>query len=62
MKRRLGVLLVAAALMSGCGGAGRAPAGQPPLLNLTAANFTALPQAFNAASGEVRVLLLLSPT
>ena len=39
-----------------------APAGQPPLASLTSANFDQLRTAFNAASGEVRIVLLLSPT
>jgi hypothetical protein len=38
------------------------PAGQPPLAELTAQNFTGIENAFNAAKGEVRVVLLLSPT
>jgi hypothetical protein len=39
-----------------------APAGQPPLVALTSTNFDQLRAAFNAASGEVRIVLLLSPT
>ncbi len=38
------------------------PAGQSPLTSLTAENFDQLRTAFNAASGEVRIVLLLSPT
>jgi hypothetical protein len=38
------------------------PAGQPPLVALTSANLEQLSGAFNAATGEVRVVLLLSPT
>jgi hypothetical protein len=38
------------------------PAGQPPLLSLTSSNFEQLRAAFNAATGEVRIVLLLSPT
>jgi len=38
------------------------PAGQPPLVSLTSSNFEQLRAAFNAASGEVRIVLLLSPT
>jgi len=42
---------------------GRAvPAGQPPLVSLTATNFDQLRAAFNSASSEVRIVLLLSPT
>jgi hypothetical protein len=43
-------------------GGARVPAGQPPLVSLTSSNFDQLRTAFNAASGEVRVVLLLSPT
>jgi hypothetical protein len=32
------------------------------LVSLTSSNFDQLRTAFNAASGEVRVVLLLSPT
>ena len=39
-----------------------APAGQRPLVSLTSTNFDQLRAAFNAASGEVRIVLLLSPT
>jgi len=38
------------------------PAGQPPLTALTAQNFAAIGDAFNADKDSVRVLLLLSPT
>ena len=38
------------------------PAGQQPLTSLTLSNFDQLRAAFNAASGEVRIVLLLSPT
>jgi hypothetical protein len=43
-------------------GAARVPTGQPPLVSLTSSNFNQLRTAFNAASGEVRIVLLLSPT
>jgi hypothetical protein len=43
-------------------GGSTVPAGQPPLVSLTSANFDQLRAAFNATSGEVRVVLLLSPT
>jgi len=67
MKARLGILavLVLAGLLA-LGwhfyGGGKVPAGQPPLVSLTSANFNQLRTAFNAASGEVRIVLLLSPT
>jgi hypothetical protein len=38
------------------------PAGQPPLASLSAGNLDELRTAFNAASGDVRIVLLLSPT
>jgi hypothetical protein len=38
------------------------PARQPPLVSRTSTNFDQLRGAFNAASGEVRIVLLLSPT
>ena len=41
---------------------GKSPEGQDPLVSLTSNNFGELRSAFNAASGEVRVVLLLSPT
>jgi hypothetical protein len=43
-------------------GGASVPAGQPPLVSLTSTNFDQLRAAFNAASGEVRIVLLLSPT
>jgi hypothetical protein len=38
------------------------PAGQPALTSLSPANFEVLRQAFNSASDQVRLVLLLSPT
>ena len=40
----------------------RTPTGQVPLRNITAANISDIKSEFNAANGDVRVLLLLSPT
>ena len=40
----------------------RAPAGQPPLAMLDAGSMSALRTDFNAAAGETRVIVLLSPT
>ena len=40
----------------------KTPTGQPPLTALTSNNFDQLRAAFNAASGDVRIVLLLSPT
>lgn len=41
---------------------GQVPRGQAPLQSLTAQNLIEIKNSFNAAKGEVRVLLLLSPT
>ena len=41
---------------------GTVPAGQPALVSLNAQNFDQVRRAFNAASGNVRIVLLLSPT
>jgi len=43
-------------------GGSQAPAGQPPLRDITAGGVAEIKNQFNAAKGEVRVLLLLSPT
>lgn len=66
MKRRyiVGAVLAAvliAALVYLYGGS-QTPSGQPPLQNVTAQNVGEIKNDFNAARGEVRVLLLLSPT
>jgi hypothetical protein len=38
------------------------PTGQPPLRNLAGRNLAPMADVFNAAKGDVRVMLLLSPT
>jgi hypothetical protein len=38
------------------------PAGQPPLLELSAKNLSQFRDRFNASAGDRRVLALLSPT
>ncbi len=43
-------------------GAKKVPAEQAPLVSLTRDNFGQLRAEFNAASHDVRVVLLLSPT
>jgi hypothetical protein len=43
-------------------GGSQVPNGQPAMRNLTAANTREFESEFNAANGDVRVLLLLSPT
>jgi hypothetical protein len=53
---------VLAGLLADISSQQRVPAGQPSLSALTPENFDQLRTAFNQASGEVRVVLLLSPT
>ncbi len=53
-------LLIAAALY--LYGGSQTPSGQAPLQNVTAQNVAEIKNDFNAAKGDVRVLLLLSPT
>jgi hypothetical protein len=66
MKKSVGILamVVVAGLTLGRHfyGGSRVPAAQPPLIFLTSSNFDQLRTAFNDASGEVRIVLLLSPT
>ena len=38
------------------------PAGQPPLVTLDTSSLAALREDFNRASGDVRIIILLSPT
>jgi hypothetical protein len=53
---------VLAGLLADISSQQRVPAGQASLLSLTSENLDQLRAAFNAASGDVRVVLLLSPT
>jgi hypothetical protein len=67
MKLRLSILAVlVTAGLSGLGwhfyGGEKVPAGQLPMVSLTSVNFEQLRTAFNLAAGDVRVVLLLSPT
>lgn len=67
MKTRLGILagLVLTGLLALCWhfyAGGNVPPGQSPLVSLTPTNFDQLRTSFNAASGQVRIVLLLSPT
>jgi hypothetical protein len=67
MKKFLSILAVLApvvllALSHHFYGGAKVPADQPPLASLTSANFGQFRTAFNAASGKVRIVLLLSPT
>ena len=43
-------------------GAHDVPSGQPPLATLDATTVSALREDFNAAAGQVRIIVLLSPT
>ena len=55
-------LVVSAAMSAACG-PGKAPAGQAGLVTLSAQTaLDPVKQPFNAAAGEHRVILLLSPT
>jgi hypothetical protein len=67
MKKRLGIVAALAcavllALAWHYYHGSNVPTGQPPLVAITSTNFEQLRAAFNAATGEVRVVLLLSPT
>jgi hypothetical protein len=53
---------VLAGLLADISSQQKVPTGQPSLFTLTPENFGQLRTAFNVASGEVRVVLLLSPT
>jgi hypothetical protein len=53
---------VLAGLLTDISSQQKVPAGQPSLDSLTSENFDQLRTAFNRASGDVRVVLLLSPT
>jgi hypothetical protein len=43
-------------------GAHDVPAGQPPLATLDPTTISALREDFNGAAGQVRIIVLLSPT
>jgi hypothetical protein len=43
-------------------GGSQTPSGQPPLQGVTAQSAGDIKNAFNAASGDTRIVLLLSPT
>jgi hypothetical protein len=53
---------VLAGLLADISSQQRVPAGQPSLASLASENLDQLRVAFNQASGDVRVILLLSPT
>jgi hypothetical protein len=61
------ILAFPAALLLGAGlfyfyGGHSVPAGQPPLVDLTPQNLSTIEDAFNGAKGDVRLVVLLSPT
>jgi hypothetical protein len=61
--KRLTLALVAFVVLSVACGPGNAPAGQAGLVSLSAqTTLDPIKQPFNAAAGEHRVILLLSPT
>jgi hypothetical protein len=67
MRKRLSILaafVIVALLALGWHfyGGETVPPGQPPLVSLTPNNFDQLRAAFNRTSGDVRIVLLLSPT
>jgi len=67
MKKRLSILaafVIVALLALGWHfyGGQTVPSGQPPLVSLTPNKIDQLRAAFNKASGDVRIFLLLSPT
>ena len=65
MSRKI-FLTIPAALLLGAGlyfyGGHTAPPTQPALVALTPQNLSTIENAFNEAKGDVRLLLLLSPT
>jgi hypothetical protein len=65
-RRRALALAVVVALVAALAwwqlGARVVPAGQPPLATLDTASVAALREDFNRAAGDVRVIVLLSPT
>lgn len=63
---RKAFLAIPAALLLGAGlyfyGGHASPPTQPALVDLTPQTFSTIESAFNGAKGDVRVLVLLSPT
>jgi hypothetical protein len=56
------VTLLLAAAAYGYFGTHRVPAGQPALVTIEAGSLDSLRHDFNRASGETRIIVLLSPT
>ena len=63
---RIPLLVVLLVLAAGYGwwqfGTRYVPEGQPPLATLHPASLAALKEDFNRASGDTRIIVLLSPT
>ena len=67
MKRRLIIILAVAAIGLGLiayylYGGSTVPAGQQPLVRLTASNLSSLKDSFNSSANSVRLIVMLSPT
>jgi hypothetical protein len=61
--RLLGVLVLSAGLAASAAcGPGTAPAGQPAMVTMNAKALEDIRREFNRAAGQLRVVLLLSPT
>ena len=62
-RRSVRILLVVTVLAaSGACGPGTTPAGQPPMAQITRESVEGFREAFNRASDQARIVLLLSPT
>ena len=64
---RKALIAIPAALLLGAGlfyfyGGHTVPTSQPPLVDHTPQSLSTIERAFNEATGDVRLLLLLSPT
>ena len=56
------IMLLATVVATGACGPGTAPAGQPAMALITSDRLENFRDAFNQASDQIRVILLLSPT
>ena len=63
-KRALGLTVVVSLLVVAfyLWGSNDTPPGQPPLVSLNHGNLSNFQQSFDAAAGDTRIVLLLSPT
>ncbi|HXN52600.1 MAG TPA: hypothetical protein VN943_11745 [Candidatus Acidoferrum sp.] len=66
LKKRLLIAVVVVLLLLVAGvyfwGPSKTPAGQPPLTVISASSFSEFQNAFDSATDEPRIILLLSPT